>query len=101
VARIDEISVEEQPLEWDTPLFRTAVAQFEEALTHADVDPGASERLRYPEAAIMVSIPVRMDDGTWSVFPASCTRASSARRKAESATTRTSRWASARRSRCG
>jgi glutamate dehydrogenase (NAD(P)+) len=69
VARIDEISVEEQPLEWDTPLFRTAVAQFEEALTHADINPAATERLRVPEAAVMVSIPVRMDDGTWSVFP--------------------------------
>ena len=69
MARIDEISVEEQPLEWDTPLFRTAVAQLEEALTHAEVDPAAAERLRYPEAAVMVSIPVRLDDGTWTVFP--------------------------------
>jgi len=69
VARIDEISLEEQPLEWDTPLFRTAVAQYEEALTHADVDAGAAERMRYPETAVMVSVPVRMDDGTWSVFP--------------------------------
>jgi glutamate dehydrogenase (NAD(P)+) len=69
VARIDEISVEEQPLEWDTPLFRTAVAQFEEALTHADIDPAATERLRYPERAVMVSVPVRMDEGEWAVFP--------------------------------
>jgi glutamate dehydrogenase (NAD(P)+) len=69
VARIDEISLEEQPLEWDTPLFRTAVAQYEEALTHADVDAGAAERMRYPETAVMVSIPVRMDDGDWAVFP--------------------------------
>jgi glutamate dehydrogenase (NAD(P)+) len=69
VARIDEISVEEQPLEWDTPLFRTAVAQYEEALTHADVDAAAAERMRYPETAVMVSVPVRMDDDTWTVFP--------------------------------
>ena len=69
MARIDEISVEEQPLEWDTPLFRTAVAQYEEALTHADVDAGAAERMRYPETAVMVSVPVRMDDDTWAVFP--------------------------------
>jgi glutamate dehydrogenase (NAD(P)+) len=69
VAKIDEISVGEQPLEWDTPLFRTAVAQFEEALTHADVDATAAERLRYPERAVMVSVPVRMDEGTLSVFP--------------------------------
>jgi glutamate dehydrogenase (NAD(P)+) len=69
VTRIDEISVEEQPLEWDTPLFRTAVAQFEEALTHADVDAAAAERLRYPERAVMVSIPVHLDDGRWVVYP--------------------------------
>ena len=69
MTRIDEISVEEQPLEWDTPLFRTAVAQFEEALTHADVDAAAAERLRYPERAVMVSIPVHLDDGRWVVFP--------------------------------
>jgi glutamate dehydrogenase (NAD(P)+) len=69
VTRIDEISVEEQPLEWDTPLFRTAVAQFEEALTHADVDAAAAERLRYPERAVMVSIPVHLDEGRWVVFP--------------------------------
>jgi glutamate dehydrogenase (NAD(P)+) len=68
VARIDEISVEEQPLEWDTPLFRTAVAQFEEALTHADVHEAAAERLHYPERAVMVSVPVRMDDDRWVVY---------------------------------
>jgi glutamate dehydrogenase (NAD(P)+) len=69
VTRIDEISVEQQPLEWDTPLFRTAVAQFEEALTHADVEAAAAERLRYPERAVMVSIPVHLDDGRWVVYP--------------------------------
>ena len=69
MSRIDEISLEEQPLEWDTHLFRTAVAQYEEALTHADVDAGAAERMRYPETAVMVSVPVRRDDGTWTVFP--------------------------------
>src|SRR5438477_5183540 len=68
MARIDEISVEEQPLEWDTPLFRTAVAQFQEALTHADVDAAAAERLHYPERAVMVSVPVRLDDGHWNVY---------------------------------
>ena len=70
MAKIDEISVEEQPLEWDTPLFRTAVAQYEDALSRADVDEAASERLRYPERAVMVSVPVHMDDGSWTVFPA-------------------------------
>jgi glutamate dehydrogenase (NAD(P)+) len=69
VARIDELAVGEQPLEWDSHLFRTAVAQYNAALEHADVDAGAAERMRYPETAVMVSIPVRMDDGEWAVFP--------------------------------
>jgi glutamate dehydrogenase (NAD(P)+) len=70
VAKVDEVSVDQAPLEWDTPLFRTAVAQFEEALTHADVDAAVAERLRYPERAMMVSVPVRLDDDRWTVFPA-------------------------------
>ena len=59
----------EQHLEWDTPLFRTAQAQLEQALPYAGISDRVSERLRYPERAIMVSIPVRMDDGTLRVFP--------------------------------
>ncbi|HYZ19457.1 MAG TPA: Glu/Leu/Phe/Val dehydrogenase [Gaiellaceae bacterium] len=70
MAKVDEVSVDQAPLEWDTPLFRTAVAQFEEALTHADVDAAVAERLRYPERAMMVSVPVRLDDDRWTVFPA-------------------------------
>ena len=71
MAKVDEVTVDQPPLEWDTPLFRTAVAQVEEALTHApEIDPGIAERLRYPERALMVSVPVRMDDDSWHVFPA-------------------------------
>jgi glutamate dehydrogenase (NAD(P)+) len=58
-----------QELEWDTPLFRTAVAQFEQALPYADVSPVVAERLRYPERAVIVSIPVFLDDGNVAVFP--------------------------------
>jgi glutamate dehydrogenase (NAD(P)+) len=71
MAKIDEVGVDQPPLEWDTPLFRTAVAQFEEALTHApEVDAGIAERLRNPERALMVSVPVKMDDDEWRVFAA-------------------------------
>ncbi len=56
-------------LEWDTPLYRTAVAQFDQAVPHADVSPDIAERLRYPERAIIVSCPVRLDDGRRVVFP--------------------------------
>jgi len=60
----------EAPLEWDTPLFRTALAQFEQALPSAGVKADVAQRLRFPERAFMVSCPVRLDDGTLGVFPA-------------------------------
>ena len=56
-------------LECDTPLYRTAIAQFDQAVPHADVDPGVAERLRHPERSIIVACPVRLDDGTRVVFP--------------------------------
>src|SRR5438034_4547209 len=56
-------------LEWDTPLFRTAVAQFDQAVPYADIHEDIAERLRYPERSIVVSIPVRMDTGRRVVFP--------------------------------
>jgi len=69
VAKVDETLVQE-PLEWDSPLFRTAVSQFEQALGHAEVSQSVAERLRYPERATMVSVPVRMDSGDLKMFPA-------------------------------
>jgi glutamate dehydrogenase (NAD(P)+) len=70
VARVEELPAAEAPLEWDTPLFRTALTQYEQALPSAGVKPEVAERLRFPERAIMVSCPVRLDDGTFEVFPA-------------------------------
>ncbi|HZG36317.1 MAG TPA: Glu/Leu/Phe/Val dehydrogenase [Gaiellaceae bacterium] len=55
-------------LEWDTPLFRTSIAQYEQALPYADVSAAVAERLRYPERAVMLSIPVRLDDERRVVF---------------------------------
>jgi glutamate dehydrogenase (NAD(P)+) len=57
------------PLEWDTPLYRMAVSQFEQAVQVAQVPDAIAERLRFPERALMVSIPVQMDDGRRVVFP--------------------------------
>jgi glutamate dehydrogenase (NAD(P)+) len=56
-------------LEWDTPLYRMAVAQFDQALPVADIPDWIAERFRYPERAVILSIPVRMDDGRRVVFP--------------------------------
>jgi glutamate dehydrogenase (NAD(P)+) len=64
------VSAEEhEHLEWETPLYRTALAQYEQALPHADVEEFVAERLRYPERSLVVSVPVRLDSGRWTVFP--------------------------------
>src|ERR671936_385462 len=46
-----------------------AVSQFEQAVEVAKVPDAIAERLRFPERALMVSVPVRMDDGRRVVFP--------------------------------
>jgi glutamate dehydrogenase (NAD(P)+) len=56
-------------LEWDTPLYRMAVAQFDQAMPIAEISDDVAERLRYPERSIIVSVPVRMDAGKRVVFP--------------------------------
>jgi glutamate dehydrogenase (NAD(P)+) len=56
-------------LEWDTPLYRMAVAQFDQAVPVARIPEDIAERLRFPERAILVSVPVRLDDGSRVVFP--------------------------------
>ena len=41
-----------------------ARAQFEQALPYADVSPMVAERLSFPERAVIMSVPLRRDDGT-------------------------------------
>jgi glutamate dehydrogenase (NAD(P)+) len=65
-----EASPLDRPLEWDTPLFLMARAQFEQALPYADVSPMVAERLSFPERAMIVSVPLRRDDGTMQIFAA-------------------------------
>jgi glutamate dehydrogenase (NAD(P)+) len=60
---------EHERLEWETPLYRTALAQYEQALPHASVEEFVAERLRYPERSLVVSVPVKLDSGRWTVFP--------------------------------
>jgi glutamate dehydrogenase (NAD(P)+) len=70
VAKLEELPAAEAQLEWDTPLFRTALTQFEQAIPYAEVNESIAERLRYPERAVMVAVPVRRDVGHVEVFPA-------------------------------
>ena len=66
---VEQLPVEETPLEWETPLFRTALAQFEQALPYAEISDAVAERLRVPERSLIVAVPVRLDDGRRTVFP--------------------------------
>ena len=59
-----------EPLEWESSLWRTALAQFDHALDHAEISQTVSERLRYPERSVLVSVPILLDSGETRVFPA-------------------------------
>ncbi len=51
-----------------TKIFDQALARLDEAFKYSTVDAEALERLKHPKAALEVSIPVRMDDGTLKTF---------------------------------
>lgn len=54
--------------ELDTPTFRLAVAQFDQAAEAMGLDLNLRERLKLPQRSLIVSLPVRMDDGHVEVF---------------------------------
>src|SRR5262245_18609813 len=54
--------------ELNTPTFRLAVAQFDQPAQAMELDPNLRKRLKLPQRSLMVSIPVRMDDGRVEVF---------------------------------
>ena len=62
-----DTSPTEPVLEWDTQLFRMARAQYEQALPYADVSDQVAERLSFPERAVIVSVPLRRDDGSMEI----------------------------------
>jgi glutamate dehydrogenase (NAD(P)+) len=57
-------------LEWDTPLYQQARTQLEHALELSDVPEMVATRLRHPERALILMLPVEMDDGSFRSFPA-------------------------------
>ena len=54
--------------ELDTPTFRLAVAQFDQAAEAMELDQNLRERLKLPQRSLIVSLPVRMDDGRVEVY---------------------------------
>lgn len=54
--------------DYDSPLYRQVMQQFDGVCDRTGVDAGALERLRHPKRTAIVSVPVRMDDGATRVF---------------------------------
>src|SRR5881398_3190686 len=69
MAEVQDVSHDFGHLEWETPLFHQAITQYEQALPHAAVEDAVAERLRYPERALIVSVPLRLDNGEYRCFP--------------------------------
>ena len=55
-------------VEFDSTLYQTAVAQLDDVAKKVNLEPDLHERLRHPRRALVVSVPVRMDDGRTEVF---------------------------------
>jgi glutamate dehydrogenase (NAD(P)+) len=49
-------------------LFKNVVKQIDETCALAGIDPNIGDRLKRPKRALVVSVPVRMDDGSIHVF---------------------------------
>jgi glutamate dehydrogenase (NAD(P)+) len=52
----------EEPLEWDTPMYRLAVAQLDRTAERMGLSENLWQRLRTPQRAHVVSFPFRRDD---------------------------------------
>jgi glutamate dehydrogenase/leucine dehydrogenase len=54
--------------DFDSPMLHTALSQLDQAAERLRLGQDVHERLRHPRRALVVSIPVKMDDGKTSVF---------------------------------
>lgn len=53
---------------FESPLFKDAFQQLEDAAGIMNLDPNILERLKYPKRALQVAVPIRLDDGTVKTF---------------------------------
>ena len=51
-----------------TSLLADALSHLDSAAQYAGVDAEVIERLKHPNSALQVSVPVRMDDGSAKIF---------------------------------
>jgi glutamate dehydrogenase (NAD(P)+) len=57
-----------EAFEFESDLFRTALSQLDHVAARLNLDPDVHERLRHPRRALVVSIPIKMDNGSTHVF---------------------------------
>ncbi len=57
-----------KPMFEDSPVFQMACRQLDRVAEQFDLDPGVLERLRQPKRALIVSVPISMDNGTTENF---------------------------------
>jgi glutamate dehydrogenase (NAD(P)+) len=54
---------------WESSdLYRNSITQLEDAARTMKLDPNIAERLKVPKRALIVSVPIRLDDGSIKVF---------------------------------
>src|SRR3972149_8596419 len=58
----------EIPSEFDSPTYRDVLSQFDAAAEWFCLDPNIRKRLRLPQRALCVTMPIRMDNGDVHVF---------------------------------
>src|SRR5581483_5848762 len=56
------------PLFGSSPTFQMATRQLQSVAGHMDLDAGVLERLSKPKRALVVSVPIRMDNGRTEGF---------------------------------
>lgn len=61
-------TIEGPPNECATPHFMMALGQLDEVAAEMNLDAELHQRLRYPKRSLIVTIPVRMDDGSVTSF---------------------------------
>jgi glutamate dehydrogenase (NAD(P)+) len=68
VAARTDLPLNPAPVYENTPTFQMACRQLQSVAEAVDVDPGVLERLSKPKRAMVVSVPIRMDNGRTENF---------------------------------
>ena len=56
------------PQVYDTPVFRMACQQFDLVADFLEIPEGTRDRLKFPKRSVSMAMPVRLDDGSTTVF---------------------------------